>query len=275
LDFFVEEKDYNELKKLFCEVFSEDEKFVDAMFQHKFTLDNIFAIRENNEIVCATYGIYFDCKVGNILGKCVYIYGVGTKETHRGRGHVKKIFDFIYEYYKEKGVLFLYLVPSNASLFNMYEKFGYKTAFYLDKINYDLKALPMVKDSSASLRMTKLTKGDFHNDYLKFIMRFDNIVIRSELDNELILHECIYEKINESGFLYYIKDETAIIRECFLYKQADLDVFLGYLANMNLKKAVLTRYENSKTPYAMACVLSDTIFIDDFCKNSYTNMNFD
>jgi predicted acetyltransferase len=267
LDFSVKKKDHIELKKLFCEVFSENEKFVDIMFKNKFTTENIFVIRENDQIVCATYGIYFDCKVGDIYGKCVYVYGVGTKETHRGKGYVKKIFEHIYEYYKEKKVLFLYLVPSNASLFNMYEKFGYKTAFYLDKFEQELGELTqdyLVPQS-----------GDFHNDYLKFIKQFDNVVIRSELDNKLILDECIYEKINNSGFLYYIKDKTAIIRECFLYTQLDLDIFLKYLKNKNLRKSILTQYNNSKTPYAMVCILSNSISTDNFSENSYTNMNFD
>lgn len=267
MDFSVEKKDYIELKKLFCEVFLEDEKFVDIMFENKFTTDNIFVIRENDEIVCATYGIYFDCKVGDIYGKCVYIYGVGTKKTHRGKGYVKKIFEHIYEYYKEKGVLFLYLVPSNASLFNMYEKFGYKTAFYLDKVEHELG------ESTKNYLVPQ--SGNFHNDYLNFIKQFDNVVIRSELDNKLILAECIYEKINDSGFLYYIKDKTAIIRECFIYTKWDLEAFLGHLANKSLHKAIITKYEKSKTPYAMACILSNSISIDSFSENSYTNMNFD
>ena len=269
MDFFVDKNEFGELKKLFCDVFSEDEKFVDMMFENKFDVDHIFTVRENNEIVCTTYGIYFDCKVGSITGKCIYIYGVGTKPAYRGKGYVKKIFDYINQYYKEKGVLFLYLVPSSASLFHMYEKFGYQTAFFLDNTELDLS---FYRNHSSVI---KPIEGDFHNDYLTFIGRFDNVVIRSKLDNQLILKECDYEKINNSGFLYYIKDKTAVIRESFIDRQSDFDEFLVYLANRKLEKAVFTQYQDAKTPYAMVYPLSDRISIDDFTANSYTNMNFE
>ena len=235
------------------------------MFQNKFHLNNTFIIRRENRIVSMAYTMYFDVKIGDILGKCVYIYGVGTDMDFRGSGLMSQIMNDIYAHYSKTDILFLYLVPANAGLFNMYEKLGYKTAFYLDKKEIEITG-------SCNLNVSS---DDFHSDYIKYIKRFSNVIIRSELDNRLILNECKYLKVNGSGFLFYTDAEKAYIRESYIYNVRDFNDFLLYLGSLGLKKAVMTTYENAEMPYAMIKILSKKISLSDFNKPSYTNLNFD
>jgi ribosomal protein S18 acetylase RimI-like enzyme len=259
---------------MFIEIFSEDPKFVDMMFKYKFTNENIFTLRENDIIVSMAYVMYFDCKIGEIRGKCAYIYGVATDEKYRGRGFMSKIFDEIEISVKKNckdTVLFLYLVPASENLFLMYEKLGFQTGFYLEK-----QVIDLIDCNSANL-----TSGNFHADYLKYIEKIPNVIIRSSLDNRLILRECKYKKVNESGFLYYINNAQLIIRETFIYNEKDFDIFLGNMKSMkknkNLKKAeVFLPSQNKKgKPYAMVKIMSDKISYADFQNYGYTNLNFD
>jgi len=259
---FPTKNDLPALKKLFIDVFSEETQFVDMMFQHKLSIDNTFVIRKDKKIVSMAYTMYFDCKIGDIFGKCVYIYGVGTDANYRGMGYMSEIMNDIYTYYKEKEILFLYLVPADSELFKMYEKFGYKTAFYLDK-----KEIPV---SSAEFISTQ--HGNFHSDYLKYISQFQNVIIRSEADNLLILNECEYIKINESGFLYYTNNKKTYLREAYIYNEKD---FLEFVDSLSVDVIEFTTPEEAKTPYAMINIISDKIKYSDFDKKSYTNLNFD
>jgi ribosomal protein S18 acetylase RimI-like enzyme len=263
--------DLSRLKQMFTEIFSEDPKFVDLMFKYKFTDENIFTVRENGIIAAMAYVMYFDCKIGEIHGKCAYIYGVATDEKYRGRGFMSKIFEEIQksvEAHKSYGALFLYLVPASENLFSMYKKLGFQTGFYLEKQDVDLTG-----GGSGNL-----TSGDFHADYLKYIEKIPNVIIRSPLDNELILRECEYKKVNESGFLYYVNNDKLVIREAFIYDKKDLTLFAGISGkNKNLKKAEIflpSRKENGK-PYAMVKIISDEISYGDFQNYGYTNLNFD
>jgi len=260
---FPDKTDLPYLKKMFTHIFSEETSFVDMMFQNKLSLDNTFIIRADEKIVSMAYTMYFDCKIGDCFGKCVYIYGVGTNENYRGKGYMTKIMSNIYEFYSRKDILFLYLVPAEPSLFKMYEGLGYQTAFHLDKNEIEIK----------ESRNIHLSTGDFHADYLHYIKKFQNVIIRSALDNHLILNECKYLKVNESGFLFCINNKTACIREAYIYDERDLCDFLAYLGSLSIKKAEIIM--SGSRPYAMIRPISDDIKLMDFQGSSYTNLNFD
>ena len=259
--------DIKELKNMFIDVFSEDSRFVDMMFENKLTPDNTFIVKENDTIISMAYGMYFDCIVNKASGKCVYVYGVATDKNYRGKGYMTKIMDDIYNHYKEdKELLFLYLVPASADLFPMYEKLGYETVFYLNRHEYDL--------SCCDYPAAEIKSGDFHDDYIIYIKQFDNVIVRSRLDNRLALKECAYEKVGESGFLYCINNDIAYIREAYIYSIDDLRGFLGYLKSKGAHKAILTSKPEKKgnnQPYAMVKTFQPI----DFSGTSYTNINFD
>lgn len=248
----------SELKELFLEVFSENSSFVELIFSDVLFDSDCFAIKENNKIVSFLYAIKKDVKIGNEIKNCVYIYGVGTHKDYRKKGYMRMLLDEAYEYYEEKNIEFLYLVPANESLFKMYEKLGYKTNFYLEKKTVEL-------NSSSDI---KISDGDYYKDYKEFSKSFENIILMSQADIETTLKYTTYSKINKSGFLWESDRNTAYIRECFLYDENDLDCFLKYLAK-DFETAIIT--QKGKTPYGMLKPYRDFSFNSD----CYTNMNFD
>ena len=253
-----------QLKSLFREIFLESEEFTNLIFEKKLSESDIFAIKEKNEIVSFAYGIHFDCKINNIFKKCVYIYAVGVRKEHRGKGLAGDIMNEIYEYYKDKNISFLYLVPANESLFQMYKKMGYDTVISLYYKNFNLDDISCVP--------YKLSDGDFKKDYKKYTENKNDFIVRSENDNEILLSYLKYKKVNESGFLYYTdkKERKAIVRESFIYDENDLLGFLSYLKENDIKNAEITNVKENKRSYAMARKYEKTNL-----ENIYTNVNFD
>lgn len=64
------------------------------------------------------------------LYKAVYFYAVATKEEYRGRGICRALMAYAEAHTDADCCV---LVPASESLFDFYEKLGYKTAFYRKK----------------------------------------------------------------------------------------------------------------------------------------------
>lgn len=247
-----------ELKKLFCEVFSESNFFAELIFSEKLCNSYCFAKKEDNQIVSFLYGIEKIVRINDSFEKCIYIYGVGTKQEYRGKGLMRELMNETYDYFKDKNIKFLYLVPASKELFKMYEKLGYKTEFYLGRKTVKLENAENIN----------VSEGDCYSDYINFSKKFDNIILMSDHDIKITLKYTKYTKIENSGFLWEGDGKTVHIRECFLKSEQDLNNFLRYLANY-FETAVITR--TGETPYAMIKPYSDF----KFSGMRYTNMNFD
>lgn len=254
----------SKLKFLFKTIFKVTDKFCDMIFEKKLSKSDIFAQICDNRLVAVSYAISFDVKINNEIKKCIYIYGVSVTEEYRGRGLSKKLLSEIYEYYKDKNISFLYLVPENEGLLKMYEKLGYKTEFYLNKTVFDLNRIEYLKNDIVS--------GDYIFDFESYIIKndFNPVILRKKEDIEAILSYTIYKKEGKSGFLYEADGKTALVRESFIYNENDLNAFLSYLKDFGYEKAIVTNYGNQKYEYAMVRKYEYISF-----KNGYTNMNFD
>lgn len=260
----IPNEELSNYKKLFREIFSEEESFCDRIFSAK--LDMVFDVRKNGEIQSFLYAIPFTAKVEGELYRAIYVYGVGTVPAARGKGYMKEVFLKMEAHFGSSVDLY-YLVPAEASLFSLYEKIGYKTGFSLKKtmlfpekkehLSYDIKEAP----------------EHFHQDYLRYIERFSTAIVRSREDNDFALSDGHYHKIGNSGF-FWTKDRDIIqIREAYLDSPTDLDCFLDFLARKGYQKALLTQ-PGTLTPYAMVKVVNPVLENVDFSKG-YTNLNFD
>lgn len=251
-----------ELKELFKEIFHESDSFTDIIFEKKLSKSDIFTIKENGKILAFAYGIPCFYKTDDTLKNCIYIYGVGVRKEYRGKGYAKKIMDNISDFYKDKSIDFLYLVPATKELFFMYEKMGFDTVISLTSREYDLSTLKSVE--------YEVKDGDLKEDYKNFVKNKNNVILRSDNDNDILLSYLTYKKANNSGFLYYKENDTAIVRESFIFSENNLFEFLSYLKVQGIKKAKITQEKGDKTPYALVKKYKEINL-----KNIYTTVNFD
>ncbi len=130
---FANVNDKKELSSLWQITFLEDSQVIDYFFDNIFKDTVTPVIKTNGEITSSLF--LLPCKIGHFKGKCVYC--AMTKYSHRGKGYMKELLDFSYNYCKENGFDFLFLVPAEESLFNYYEKCGFKKFGQSRKFTFD------------------------------------------------------------------------------------------------------------------------------------------
>lgn len=119
---FACKNDRNRLCALWQSVFLEDEKVTSMFFENVAENVIIPVIKSQSDIVSALFLI--DCSIGGYKGKCVYC--AMTAYSHRGKGYMRELLDFSYNYCQQNGFDFLILIPAEKSLFDYYRKVGFK-----------------------------------------------------------------------------------------------------------------------------------------------------
>ncbi|MBO5944839.1 MAG: GNAT family N-acetyltransferase [Clostridia bacterium] len=119
---FASIKDKKELHSLWQMTFLEDSQVIENFFENVFSSVVTPTIKVNGEIVSSLF--LLDCNIGRYKGKCVYC--AMTKYSERGKGYMKKLLDFSYNYCLDNGFDFLFLVPAEESLFEYYKKCGFE-----------------------------------------------------------------------------------------------------------------------------------------------------
>ena len=139
------------------DVFGDSERVVDSFFQKTAEAKNILAAFYGNEPVSVLYLLDSTVRVGGCDYKAYYVYAVCTVAEHRGKGLMKALLDLAYERAVGDKVSYLFLVPAEESLFELYGKYGYKTGFFYKEL--------------------QLNSGDFpEGDYKPVQLNFDDFI---------------------------------------------------------------------------------------------------
>ncbi len=134
-------QDKKELQSLWQITFSEDFSVTENFFNDVFESTLTPVIRVDGEIASALF--LLPCSIGNYKGKCVYC--AMTKYSHRGKGYMRELLDFSYNYCRENGFDFLFLVPAEVSLFEYYAKCGFENFGISRTYTFD-DAEPIIKE---------------------------------------------------------------------------------------------------------------------------------
>ncbi len=119
---FAGYSDRKALENLWQSVFLEDEEITEYFFENIFGDTITPIIRVDGEIASALF--LLDCTIGDYKGKCVYC--AMTNYSHRGKGYMKTLLDYSYDFCRDNGFDFLFLVPAEKSLFDYYKKCGFE-----------------------------------------------------------------------------------------------------------------------------------------------------
>ncbi len=138
---FADRNDKTQLEKMWQSIFLEETEVVETFFKNIFDTTVTPVIKIDDEIVSSLF--LLDCKIGDFKGKCVYC--AMTKYTHRGKGYMKKLLDFSYDYCIENDFDFLFLVPAEESLFDYYETCGF-SKFGISRVHTISDTIPSRKE---------------------------------------------------------------------------------------------------------------------------------
>lgn len=109
------------LRLLWKEAFGDTDEFLDLFFDVAFSPDRALCAMEGEALAAMLY--WFDCTLES--KRVAYVYAVATARNFRGRGVGSALMRELHGRLQKSGYAGAILVPSEASLFDFYARFGY------------------------------------------------------------------------------------------------------------------------------------------------------
>lgn len=187
------------LRKLWQQAFGDTDAFLDIFFKTAYSPNRCRCVILDGQLAAALY--WFDCRLEGM--RYAYLYAVATDLAHRNKGLCSALLEDTHRHLFELGYVGTVLVPGEASLFQFYEKAGYRTFGFVDEFACASSGCPIelhAVDSKiyATLRRALLPAGGLlqEGETLAFLNRFsqfyagDNFLLAATLEgNQLTVHE--------------------------------------------------------------------------------------
>lgn len=126
---FPLESEYENLKALWKTAFDDSKESLDFFFQNTILPERVLAAFKEGKPVSALYMLESEIIKDNKAYSAYYIYAVCTHPDFRGKGLMKSLFEELFKVGKSRNIDYLFLVPEEEYLFNIYEKLGFKNGF--------------------------------------------------------------------------------------------------------------------------------------------------
>lgn len=242
----------NFVRGMWDEIFNEDsQKFRDFYFKRKYSHNNTFIYLKDSTPVSSLQNLDYDFLFDGKSYKISYISGACTLKEYRGNGYMNELLKETFrENYKENKV-FSSLIPASDSLFDYYERFGYKTSSYIKKY--------ACKNNSSYNENDFEIINDFYN--FKFIYN-KNISDCSIYLNEKNSRDYFEFMKNENGFAICKGINLAIIFK----RENDYFVDFSSFDDETLKSILNNNFEVVKsefvTPFGMIRITNINIFLE-------------
>lgn len=125
------------LKKLWFNVFGDEEEYIDLFFTKAYYHSDTFAEMLDGEIVSALYLLKADIKFGGSIYKGRYLYAAATLPEYRSRGYMAKLINEALSFAENERLDFIALVPADEGLYSYYKRFGFNEAMYKYRVDID------------------------------------------------------------------------------------------------------------------------------------------
>ncbi len=145
-----------ECKRLWREVFGDEDSFIDHFLLKYFSLNNMLCVADQQNNYVAMLHII-------PMGEFAYIYGVATHPSCRGRGHATLLMEAAMKKIKADGYNCAILIPSQEWLKGYYAKFGFEEGPYVtfsSADNFDFGSGDPSNDKSLICRILDIEIGD-------------------------------------------------------------------------------------------------------------------
>ncbi len=134
---FSTEKDIDGIIHLWNEAFGDSEEEILFFLNNRFEAKNTLVFEINGEIASMLFLLEGDMHIDDIDYPSYYLYAACTLKKYRGRGLMAELLNFSKSIAYERKKYFICLKPGEKTLFDFYEKNGYKTVFTLKRCVYD------------------------------------------------------------------------------------------------------------------------------------------
>ena len=255
------ENDILSLKKLWKDIFKDSDSYIELFFSKKFNPATSFVIKENNDVCGMLFAeLNTVVKAGKEL-KGAYLCGIATGPDKRGKGYASKLINHALENLKDVDIF--YLIPAEESLFDYYERFGFKPFTFFDKVSIEKKevlSIPEYKQEFSYEILNEFYEKSCNGVFVK----------RSKSDFEAI-YDC-YKKfmIFENGYIvYYIDKGVLNITEYTTDFETASSIGAYIMNKYNLDDGYILK-RNGNTPFS-ACRTKVDFHEDDKYVNLMLN----
>ena len=172
---FANSNDVKLIKKLWIEVFNDEENFVDSFLEHLFSDVDTVVFEENSKIY--SIASFIDVKIGEYKGK--YLYALATSPRKRNKHLATSLIEFSKNYFSQNGYEFIITIPSNPKLIPFYEKNGFlnkthKRTYFEDGMSFKIFPKYLNSKELYQIRQNSNKSPIYNPDFFEFI--FEDLI---------------------------------------------------------------------------------------------------
>lgn len=252
---FPLESDYEKLKALWNTAFDDSKESLDYFFKNTISPERVLAVFEDGKPVSALYMLESEIIKDNKAYSAYYIYAVCTYPDFRGKGLMKSLFEELFKVAKSRNIDYLFLVPEEEYLFNIYEKLGFKNGFSYSEETLSRKDFNCIEN----IKNQKLTYKKYREIIKANPKAVPFAVLKESTFNSFFNSVSGEVKIvsveNEGYALYEETEEKLVIFELF----GNENLLLNVVFQNTEKEEIIYRQisNDNPIPYGMFYKLSD------------------
>ena len=217
------------VKKLWQEVFGDDEIWIDRFFYHLYQ-DNILIAKVKGKIVAMATLLSATFLFEQKEYAMRYVYACATTPLFRGKKIMSKILDKAFEDSENRGEAGLFLLPADAQLYDFYLKNGFSAFFYHDKQEFSLP--DFAEKQSHLYNVQKISAEKYYSSRNSYLQNENSIhyplshfqfIDDSQIHYPAKFYEILYESQNIAITLIEEKTDYIAAKE-FLCKERNMEM---------------------------------------------------
>jgi len=249
--------DIESIKKLWREVFGDSSEFLNLYFNERFQCEQCLVCIEGEKLCASLQMLPYTLQLNGAPYSACYIFAIMTAPLERNKGYMRKLLEFAFNELKQKKIPFVFLIPQEPYLFNIYAKFGFKKAFLVDK-----KKL-MLPEKQVSYFEPDIVKAyEFYSEYYlgknlvcQSYPQFEFIYKTIKIEGGHIL--AIGEHDSMEGLCLCINTENGVRALDFLSPNnvTSKHLLSAIRSKYNVNTAIVSQYDGNINSYLGMCII--------------------
>lgn len=223
-----DQNDVTGIISLWNEAFGDCEKEIRFFLDNKYIPENTLIIEENGEIASMLFLLDGNMVISGRRYPSYYLYAACTANRYRGRGFMAYLLEKANETARLRNKDYICLMPGEKSLFDFYEKHGYKTVFNKKvlTVNRNECSLSPISETADKINFKESRNNAFSGfDYFEW----DNSSIEFALAHNEMYHG--KSVLSRKGYCLYSEiDGVCAVKE-FAFTEVDFIYGLQLLLN--------------------------------------------
>ena len=225
------ESDRKNIIDLWHEAFGDSQAEIEFFLDNCPKAENTLVYEADGRIVSMLFLLEGEMQIKNKSYPSYYLYAACTLNEYRGRGLMAELLGFAKKTAADRDFYFICLLPADKSLYNYYEKFGYKTVFK--------KKILKIKRNNACADCFINTEDNIDIDDIrnKAFMPFDMFRWNNQALKFAFVHHKLYggqSFTNCKGYTLYSVSGYKITVKEFAFT-GEFDAIVDYIFSQNAR----------------------------------------